>query len=172
MERVYRSTLGWKDYLVNSIFLVIACLVIGIYIPNMGNPRAIAILVLPVVFIIAILGGTIPKWMQKLIINNGTLYLYYFGRQKWNVDISNIKIIDDTQNHGYRKRFIGSRGGRVIGFTLLSQTDGEYMVPNAIDNYQDFIKDLQVINPNIQVGKVTETLNEKWRDYLRSKKII
>ena len=173
MEKIYRSSLGWKDYLVNSILLVISCLVFGIWLVNMANPRAWIILVLPVVFIVNIIGDTLRQLAQKLVINNGTLYLFYLGRQKWNVDIGNIKMIDDTQKHGYRKKYIGlSRSGRIIGFSILSQTDGEYVVPSAIDNYQDFINDLKNINSKIQTGGVTDMHNQKITDYLKSKNII
>ncbi len=99
-----------------------------------------------------------------LEIKDRLLLLKRYGIKQWSVSLDDIAMIDDVQNKSYKPDFgtviIGGRGGNVVGFVLKTVSNQVLVMPTAIQNYDQFLTDLKSINPNIQVTKLTEALNQ------------
>jgi len=99
-----------------------------------------------------------------LKLKDGILILKRYGITQWQVSVADIAMIDDVQNKSYKPDFgtaiIGGKGGNVVGFVLKTNSNQVLVMPTAIQNYPAFLSDLKALNPNIQVIKLTEILNQ------------
>ena len=170
MEKRYSSSLKFDDYIIVAIFLLLAIVGVVIYLTH---PSLAIVLLLPVGMIIYTAIMLIPQLSQKLILENEALHFSSLGVKSWDVDIHNIAMIDEAQNNGYVGKYtFGSRGGNTVGFSISTSTGEQKIVLNEIDNYQNFIKDVQTINPEIKLGKITTFFNQKFLEEMRAKKVI
>jgi hypothetical protein len=107
----------------------------------------------------------------SIVVSNGELTQKSFGITRWQVAISEITTIDDAQGKFDLRRVLKRLGRRTSGNNDINYfgfnvkiTDGKiYTSPRSIVNYQQFISEIQSINPQIHIGKLTEELNQNIR---------
>jgi hypothetical protein len=163
-------------FILGALLTLMLCLwTLSYIIPANARPNQLGAIVMGAFFIMAfvITFRLSRQFREKVIIENGELILkdWYI---RWRIPIQEISQIDDQQGKydltesSRESWWILARNYSVsIGFRVMTEDNKNYLVLYPIKDYRQLLSQLQSLNPHIQLGKVTEAMNEQYGVNLR-----